>query len=785
MSKLILDLPLVLPNIEDDKDQCVDRLCEKLASVRGIEKAHRKRSGDGPVLCLHYDANLLTLSSLDRIVNEASATIAHRFQHKNVRILGMDCADCAASLEHVLARRVGIIHCSVNYAAERMRLEYNADLISYNEINRVVKAMGYKIDDVKSSGWMLENWELVFALLSGAFLAGGYFGSQFGQMAPAGATLLYVLAYIFGGWDATRHAIKAAFKFRFDIDFLMVVAAIGAASMGEWAEGGMLLFLFSIGHSLEHFAMDKARGAIEALGKLAPKIARVRRGNSEKEVKIEDVQKGDLVVIKNGDRIPVDGIIQSGNSTVDQSPITGESIPVEKQPGDRVFAGTINGDGGLVVEATKVASDSTLARVIAMVEEAKTQKAPSQRFAEGFSRIFVPAVITSVILLIFVPPWLGIWTFPVSFLKAMTILVAASPCALAISTPAAVLAGIGQAARNGVLIKGGVHLENLGILKAIAFDKTGTLTEGEPKVVEVYAAEASEDELLTVAAAVESQTGHPLAKAVVREADQRKLKYPQVTDVQTVVGKGITAVLGGETVRIGRRSLFEGQEGAAISESFEAAIRGMEENGRTTMIVQMGERFLGALGLADQPRPVAKAALRALKRVGIRDLIMITGDNALVATKVGQEVGVTTVKAELLPEDKVTAIGELLAKHGQVAMIGDGVNDAPAMKKSTVGIAMGAGGTDVALETADIALMGDQLDRLPWLVKLSRQARAIIVQNLVVSLGVITGLIIATLTGWAGIGWAIIIHEGSTLIVVFNALRLLTYRFRPLPPEPS
>ncbi|RYG96979.1 MAG: cadmium-translocating P-type ATPase, partial [Alphaproteobacteria bacterium] len=559
-------------------------------------------------------------------------------------------------------------------------------------------------------------------------------------------------------------------------DSLMLLAAVGAAILGEWVEGALLLFLFSFGHALEHYAMDRARNAIQALGKLTPKIARVRREGAEIEVPTDSLRIGDIAIIRSGDRIAVDGKILTGRSAVNQSPITGESVPVEKVPGDGVFAGAINGEGALEVEVTKLAKDTTMARVVKMVEEAQTQKSPTQTFTDRFEQIFVPVVLLIVILAAVAPPLLGWLTWKVAILRALSTLVAAAPCALALATPAAVLAGIGQAARNGVLIKGGVHLENLGTLEAIALDKTGTITRGRPEVTDIVPfGGMSEKELLQDAASVESRSAHPLAQAVVRKAQEQQIELRPTGELQSLTGRGVQAEVRGIVVRIGNAKLFA-DAGITVPQGVTDANSKLGEAGKSTMLVGAGNNIIGVLALADQPRQEVPATLERLKKLGVKSLIMLTGDNNRVAASIAKTVGLTDVRADLLPENKVTAIQDLLKTHGKVAMVGDGVNDAPALANATVGIAMGAGGTDVALETADVALMSDDLSKLPFAVALSRESRRVIQQNLFISLGVIALLVPSTLFGLASIGVAVIFHEGSTLLVVANALRLLRFR---------
>ena len=484
------------------------------------------------------------------------------------------------------------------------------------------------------------------------------------------------------------------------------------------------------------------------------------------------------MVVKPAERIAVDGTIHEGQSAVNQAPITGESIPVDKTSGDAVFAGTVNGEGALVIEVTVAVGDRTLDRVITLVSEAQTQKAPTQQFTERFARVFVPLVLIGDVLLIVVPPALGLLSWGEAFARAMAVLVAASPCALALGTPAAVLAGIAQAARNGVLIKGGAHLESLGSIRALALDKTGTLTQGEPEVTDVVpAAGVDENSLLSNAAAVEQRSQHPLAKAVIRAAEARGIPLREVGELTAITARGVRAPVEGAVVEVGSALLFE-DAGVSVPAAVRETVARLEAAGRSTMIVRrVGHEpdFLGVLGVADLPRRNARDTLTALRNAGIREIVMLTGDNEGVGRAVGAVVGVDRVLAGLLPEDKVTAI-QKLAADGPVAMVGDGVKDAPALAHATVGIAMGGAGTAAALETADVALMADDLSRLPFAVGLSRAARRVIRQNLWISLGVIGALVVVTVGGFAGIGPTVIVHEGSTLVVIANALRLLRYR---------
>jgi Zn2+/Cd2+-exporting ATPase len=775
VEKLTLDLELLLPEVADEQDQCVARLQEHLKTARGVTEAHLEKMAGKAQLCIHYDAAQTTLAAIQRLATQTGAEISDRYQHNLIRIEGMDCSDCTLAIEHGLKRMDGVLTATVNYAAQTARVEYDTEKLNRNAIEKRIRGMGYAVAKEGVAAFFAERRELIFALLAGAFVLAGWLAGRFFGASEWVTTPLYLAAYLFGGWDIARHAVHSLREKQFDTDLLMVLAALGAGALGEFFEGGLLLFLFSLGHALEEMALDRARDAVRKLGDLAPKTALVLRDGKENEVSVEQLIVDDTVIVRPGVRIPVDGAILSGASAVNQAPVTGESVPVEKAVGDKVFAGTINGDGALEVKVTRLAKDNTLARVMQMVEEAQTQKTRTQQMTEKFTRWFVPAVLIGVALMIVVPPLLG-GTFRDSFLRAMTLLVACSPCALALGTPSAMLAGIAQAARKGLLIKGGAHLETLGALTTIAFDKTGTLTHGQPEVTDVVTADANRnaDEFLAMAAAVESRSGHPLAQAVVRAASNRSLTLPLTGELTSFTGRGIRSTVNGADVLIGNRKLFD-EFSVAIPATLRAQMESLEADGKTTMIVGIGGAAAGVIALADTPRADAKATLQRLKQLGIRQTLLLTGDNRRVGEKMASLLGLDAVRAELMPEDKVTAIRELAAGE-TVAMVGDGVNDAPALAAASVGIAMGGAGTDVALETADVALMGDELSKLPFAIGLGRATRAIVFQNLAISALVIAFLIVTSILGVVGIGLAIIFHEGSTLVVVANSLRLLAYR---------
>ncbi|MBL9107476.1 MAG: heavy metal translocating P-type ATPase [Myxococcales bacterium] len=822
MNKLKLDLPLVLPHDAEQADPCVHRLLIAVRGRPGVVDAHIDTTLDAqkPRLCVHFDAGTIAPSEVEKLVHAAGAELAEQYGHLRVSVRGVRHERHARVVEAALLRERGVLYAAVSFGTRRAAIEFDPRQIGEPQALEYLKRAGLQPGDPHEGhshardehsdhkhgpgehdghkhgpgehahgGPFGERSELVFSVLCGVLTGAGWLLE--GVTPPAVSMVLYALAYLFGGYFTVREAYEAIRAGRFEIDFLMLVAAGGAAALGEFAEGALLLFLFSFGHGLEGYAMSRARKAIAGLTELVPATAVKLTAGGEAVVPVANLAIGDRLLIKPNTRIPADGVVARGESSVDQAPITGESVPVDKRPHadpaaalaeparidpeHRVFAGTINGPGALEVLVTRVAADSTLARVVKLVTEAETQKSPTQQFTDRFERVFVPVILGLVVLLLFA--WVVLpEPFSASFYRAMAVLVAASPCALAIATPSAVLAGVARAARGGVLVKGGAHLEALGSVGAIAFDKTGTLTEGKPRLTDVRPAQGVDvAQLLSIAGALERRSDHPLARAVVEGAEARLAVLPDATDVAAITGFGLRGRIDGTTVRIGKPGLFT-RDGGTLPPPIQSLVSEVEGRGRTVMLVEFGGAFFGVLGVMDTPRPSARPVLERLRELGVGKTIMLTGDNQRVADAVAREVGITEARGDLLPEHKVEAVAELARSSSRVAMVGDGVNDAPALASATVGIAMGAGGSDVALETADVALMSDDLHGLPFAVGLSRSCRRVIRQNLWASLGMVAFLIPATLFGFAGIGAAVALHEGSTLVVVANALRLLAYR---------
>ena len=810
-----IDLPVVLPDVPGTKDACVERLASSLQDRDGVNRAHiaPAENGQPARVCVHYDPETISLPRIRQMARSLGTELTDRYGHLSWAVRGISHPRRARTIAKRLRRIEGVVEAEVS-AAEQIRVEYDRSVTSAEAIRDVLRDMGVRVrgdvleaaalgDEEEAhehehdhSGLFGERTELIFAVIAGVCVAVG-FGVSFVEGVSAWAPwALYVGGYVFGGYYTVREAVDTLWEGDFEVDFLMLVAAAGAAALGRWLEGAFLLFLFSLGHALEHYAMGRARQAIESLADLAPDTALIRRNGTEKEIAVDDLQVGDTVLVNPNERIPADGLVAEGESVVNQAPVTGESVPVDKQPVDdaeavlsapddvdeshRVYAGTINGSGALTVRVTRRADETTISRVVQMVTEAETDKAPTEQFTDRFERIFVPSVLALVGVLLFA--WVPLdESFAESFYRAMAVLVAASPCALAIATPSAVLSGVARAGQRGVLVKGGGPLEQLGRLGAVAFDKTGTLTRGEPRVEAVVPhGDTSETELLRVAAAVERQSDHPLAAAVVDYADATlgSDRGLDVRAVETITGRGITATIGGEPVHIGKAVWFDEKgnlrlPGPPLPEALQDEVERLEREGYTTMVVRRGIRDLGAIGLRDAPRDEAEPTVQQLRDLGIQRIVVLSGDHQRVVDAVADALGIDEARGDLLPDDKVEAV-RALRREGDVAMVGDGVNDAPAMANATVGIAMGAAGSDVALETADVALMADDLTPLPFAVGLSRQTRRIIRQNLWLALGMVAVLVPATIMG-LHIGPAVVLHEGSTLLVVANALRLLRY----------
>jgi len=644
------------------------------------------------------------------------------------------------------------------------------------------------------------NQAFILAVITLAALLIGWIGGRMtGALPDWAVATMGVIAYVAGGYTGLMGAIEEAKEGKLDIDFLMIAAALGAAAIGAWPEGALLLFLFTLSGALEGFAMDRTRSAIAALADLRPDTARIRRGGEEISVPMEELSMGEIVLVRPGERLPVDGMVVKGSTHIDQSPITGESVPVHKEVNDQVFAGTINGSGAVEVEMTRLPSESTLSKIITLVEEAQEEATPTQQFIDRFSQPYTYAVIGATLLAIVLPVLFGNEPFSDTLYRAMTLLVVASPCALIISTPASVLSAIAAAARGGVLFKGGAHIERLAQVHTLAFDKTGTLTVGKPMVTNLHPLTGhSTEDLLRLAGSAEALSEHHVGRAIVDEARCQDVALEEPIDFYAIAGHGVQAKFDRgphiETIYIGNDKLFASQE-MEFSPAIAMIGEALQKQGKTVMLVARRSTVedtlgpdrdweaVGFIAVADTLRPEAAATVQKLRQEGITRIVMLTGDNKAVAEAIAKEAGIDEVYSELLPEEKVEIVQRMAAEE-DIAMIGDGVNDAPALATATVGIAMGAGGTDVALETADVVLMASDLSKLPFVLDLSHKAGRIVRQNVIFSVGVIITLVLATILLPALIAGfvmplplGVVGHEGSTLIVVTNGLRLL--RMRP------
>lgn len=613
-------------------------------------------------------------------------------------------------------------------------------------------------------------------LASLLFVVLGYVSQSINGEESLPTIAAFLAAILIGGFSLFKTGFKNLFRLEFDMRTLMTIAIIGAGFIGEWSEGAVVVILFAISEALEKYSMDKARASIRSLMDIAPKEALIRRNGQELLIKVDDIQIGDIMIVKPGQKIAMDGTVVKGYSSVNQAAITGESVPLEKSVDDDVFAGTLNTEGLLEVKVTKRVDDTTIAKIIHLVEEAQAERAPSQAFVDKFAKYYTPAIIVIAALVAIIPPLLFQADWSEWIYQGLAVLVVGCPCALVISTPVAIVTAIGNAARNGVLIKGGVYLEEAGALNAIAFDKTGTLTKGVPAVTDYVMLdnEQKESELLSIIAALEYNSQHPLASAIIKKAEEKEISFKDVVveDFSSITGKGIKGTINGLTYFIGNPKLFEELLDHSITPESKK-INDLQLQGKTVMVVGTTDGLSALIAVADEVRESSLSTIARLHELGIKKTIMLTGDNKGTGNAIGKLVGVSDIEAELLPQDKLAFIKKLRDEHGKVAMVGDGVNDAPALASATVGIAMGGAGTDTALETADIALMGDDLKKLPFTIKLSRKALTIIKQNITFSLAIKLIALMLVIPGWLTLWIAIFADMGATLIVTLNGLRLL------------
>ena len=686
-------------------------------------------------------------------------------------VRGMDCFEEVGLLKKRLGRMPGVCCIEANLVAQQARIVHDRSLTGTRQIQSAIAETGLEALPVGAAP--KRDVSRVFSTAAGgALTAIAYTISRLGFDQPAIA--VYALAILFAGLPVAIRGLKALRAGTADMNVLMTLAVTGAAALGDWPEAATVAFLFSLANLLESYSADKARNAIRSLMQSVPRTALAKREDGLVEVPVESLEPGDIIVIRPGERVPLDGRVSAGHSAVNQAPLTGEPVPVEKSQSDEVWAGSVNGRGSLEVEVTRPVEDSTIARITRMVEEAQSHRAPVQKFADRFAAIYTPTVMGLAALVMVVPALAFKQPFADWFYRGLVLLVIACPCALVISTPVTIVSALATAARAGVLIKGGLYLEQLGSLKAIALDKTGTLTRGVPEISTILTLdEESEDRILTLAAAVARRSEHPLAQAVFDRAEQRGVQLPEASAFHSLPGLGATAEVEGERYYLGSARFF--RESGRLDEDAEEAVQWLEGSGATVVVFGTEERALAAMGVSDRERPGAADAIAELRSL-VGMTVMLTGDGYRTATAVALRLGVTEWRSDLLPEDKLKAVRELVERHGKVAMVGDGVNDAPALAAATVGIAMGAAGTDVALETADVALMGDELGHLPFAIRLSRRAMGIVWFNVVFALAIKIGFLAVAVAGLATLWMAVVADMGASLFVILNALRLLRVR---------
>lgn len=702
--------------------------------------------------------------------------MSEKMTEKTYRIEGLSCANCAGKFEKNVKQLPGVTNATVNFGASKISVEGQTTIEELEEAgafeNLIIRNDQENPEQVRSKeSFIKRNIALIISL--GFILVAVISQLSLGEDHLL-TKALYILAIIIGGYDLFKEGFSDLIKLDFSMESLMTIAIIGAAFIGEWAEGSIVVILFAISEALERFSMDKARQSIRSLMDIAPKEALIRRNNVEQLISVDKIDIDDIMIIKPGQKIAMDGLVINGHSSVNQAAITGESVPVEKQLDDEVFAGTLNEEGVLEVRVTKKVTDTTIAKIIHLVEEAQGERAPAQAFVDKFAKYYTPFIIIMALMIVVVPPLFFGGDWNKWLYQGLSILVVGCPCSLVISTPVSIVSAIGNAAKNGVLVKGGVYLEEIGHLRAIAFDKTGTLTKGKPVVTDFITTSSDTGiNYLSIISSLESLSQHPLASAILNEADKTNVDYKsiQIEDFQSITGKGLTGIYQNIRYYIGSPKLFSASviEKTAVKVQY----RQFQEQGKTAMYFGTDEQILGVIAVADEVRDSSADVISELHKLSIEHTIMLTGDNTKTAESIGRQLGVTEIKGDLMPQEKLDSIKALRTTYNKVAMVGDGINDAPALAASTVGIAMGGAGTDTALETADVALMGDDLQKLPFIVRLSRQTLKVIKQNITFSLGIKLLALLLVIPGWLTLWIAIVADMGATLLVTLNGLRLM------------
>ncbi|WP_298840813.1 heavy metal translocating P-type ATPase [Clostridium sp.] len=809
MSKTINNSPILISTIKVsglDCPDCAKDVKKTVSSIPGVQSAEVNFGAQK--LKVVYNNNETSIEVISKVLSklghpatvlsengESNKTSSPPIVTSTLKVSELCCPDSAKDVKKAVSSILGVQSAEVNFNAQKLKVVYNNNETSIEQIDEVLTKIGHPVTLVKTgtventkvapsenvknakaaplvTPWWKETKSVLLAISAVITVLTLIAGWTHIGLPETLAKVLYGTAVIIGGIFPAKKGLSSLKHGRLTINTLLIVGAIGATYLGLWEEASLLVVIFSLGEVLESYAVDKARGSIQALISLSPQEATVLRNGKELRVSIEQVNIDEIVLLKPGEKVSVDGVVVSGISAIDQSSITGESIPVEKHAGDEIYASTLNGRGALEIKVTKLAEDSTLSKIVELVENAQMKKGNAQNFSERFGAIYTPFMFVLAIIMAVVPPVFFGQPFDAWLYRALVVLVVSCSCSLVLSVPIAIVAGVGNAAKNGVLVKGGIHMETAGKVQVVAFDKTGTLTTGKPTVTDVVALEGLSDEkLLKIAGTLEVRSEHPLADVILKLISEKGLELETIDEFMSITGRGAKGMIDGEQYYIGNPRLFK-EIGVPVDGHIEQ-IEHLQDEGKTVILVGNLKQILGMIAVSDQPKENAIKAISKLKKLGIKEIVMLTGDNKVTGEAIGRRLGVDEVRAELLPEDKISAIKALQEGHSTVAMVGDGVNDAPALAQADVGVSMGIAGTDVALETADIALMADDLNQLVYMVKISRKTVSIIKQNIVFSLAVVAFLVITALFGWIPLTTGLILNEGSALVIIANGVRLL------------
>jgi len=762
-----VNIRVLWPDMYEECEECSRRLLDEMKTVKGLDEVNVDQSGQQVTLL--YDPERTSLHEILERAKIVGAAMDNDYEHTKMHVVGLDCPDCALKLETSIRRVDGVVWASLNFASSILLIEYR---ITQDVLKRVitrVRSLGYDIAEEQSKESTKSpskyNSRILITAGSGILLAAGML-AKYVFNAPLVSNILFLSSAVIGGVHAARYGMLALIGRSLDTNFLMTLAAVGGIALGEYAEAAAVMFLYSLGSALESFTADKTRRSIYSLIDSFPKTAHVKNGTDITEINLNDIQVGQIIIVKPGERIPLDGVVRTGVSDVNESPISGESMPVDKESGSRIFAGSINGFGSLEIVVSSIFSESTVSRVVKLVEDAQSQKAKSQSFSEKFGAVYTPCVIAAAVLVALLGPSLlggGIthWLH-----RSLVLLVVACPCALVISTPVAIVAAIGHLASKGVLVKGGIHLETLGMVTEIGFDKTGTLTTGKLRVEDVIPRNGNTStDVLSIAAAVESRSEHPISDAILSAAREYDVTIPDIAYFKAIAGKGAIAVTSAGEFAVGSDRFMQ-------ERGFDTAVFDSSNTGKSTVFVSDEHELIGMITLADSIRPEAAESLATLREYGIKRIVLITGDSRDAALLTAKVTGIDEIHSALLPEQKLEIIKNMSSNY-TTAVVGDGINDAPALAAAHVGIALRGLGNEAAVQAADVVLMGDNLRALPYAIMISRKTRKIIFQNTVIALATVGILISGAFAGKVGLAAGVLGHEGSALLVILNSMRLL------------